>query len=164
MFKYSFQNISSLWVSRLKSCMYLSTKFACTPTHTSVLVLIPRSNIGRILYIIGVTAPSWQFLCQKHVQNHSKPYTILILMKILANSPLTVPVSSSHFSSRVSISSVSISYAFPYLLSLPTQYTARCKPSACPLAFQFNIVHSCLYTLLHYTINHPHYQQILCNL
>ena len=78
------------------------------------------------------------------------------------NSPLTVPDSSSHFSSRVSISSVSISYASPYLLSLPTQYTARCKPSACPLAFQFNIVHSCLYTLLHYTINYPRYQQILC--
>jgi len=33
---------------------------------------------------MSVTVPTCQFLCQQHVRNHSKPYTILILMKILA--------------------------------------------------------------------------------
>lgn len=84
MFKFSFQKISSFWVSRLKACMYLSITFACTPTRTPVFVLITRNNTGGILYITIVTVTACQFPCQQHVQNHSKPYTKLILMKTLA--------------------------------------------------------------------------------
>jgi hypothetical protein len=68
--------------TEILSRTYLS-HFRAPPTRTSVLVLIIGNNAGGILYE-GVTVHSCQFLFQQHVQNHSKPYTILIFIKILA--------------------------------------------------------------------------------
>lgn len=76
--------IPSLWVSRLHSCMYVPFTFAFIPTRATVLDLISQNNNGGLLHIMGVTVPACQFLCQQHVQNHSKPKTILILTKIQA--------------------------------------------------------------------------------
>ena len=159
--------IPSFWVSRLHSCMYVPFTFAFIPTRATVLDLTSQNNNGGLLHVMGVTVPACQFLCQQHVQNHSKPNTILMLTKIQAillfyrTRPATSPLEDQFQAFQFPTHSPQPPPS--YLLSLPTQYTARCKPSGCPLAFQFNIVGSCLCTLLHYTINHSLYQQILCN-
>jgi hypothetical protein len=84
MFKYSSQNIPSLWVSRLKSFIYLIITFASPPPSIRPCFDHSEQHWWNIIYYGRHTVLASQFLCQQRVQNHSKSYTILILTKILA--------------------------------------------------------------------------------